>query len=43
MNNTHIGEAVLQKFIDELAEVAAVDKKPFLEGKNMYIMLSKKI
>ena len=35
-------EAVLEKFIDELEEMAVVEKKPKLEGRNMFIILAKK-
>jgi len=37
------GEAILNKFIEELSEIAVVEKKPVLEGKTMFIILSKKI
>ena len=37
-----MGETVLNKFIDELSDIAVVEKKPKLEGKNMFIMLAKK-
>ena len=36
------GEDVLNKFIEDLAEVSQVEKKPMLEGKNLFIILSKK-
>lgn len=42
LNNTKLGEEVLNKFIAELEEVAVVEKKPKLEGKNMFIILAKK-
>lgn len=42
INNSKMGEAVLNKFIDELSDIAVVEKKPKLEGKNMFIMLAKK-
>jgi translation initiation factor IF-3 len=42
INNAKMGEAVLNKFIEELADISVVEKKPKLEGKNMFIMLAKK-
>lgn len=42
VNNVKAGESVLNKFIDELSEVAVVEKNPKLEGRNMFIMLAKK-
>lgn len=36
------GETVLNRFIEELAEISQVEKKPILEGKNLFIILSKK-
>ena len=42
MNYLKLGEQVLNKFIEELAEISTVEKKPLLEGKNMFIILSKK-
>ena len=39
MNYLKLGEQVLNKFIEELA---TVEKKPLLEGKNMFIILAKK-
>ena len=42
INNSKIGESVLNKFIEELEDVAQVEKKPLLEGRNMFIILSKK-
>ena len=43
LNYIKQGEAVLNRFIEELAEVATPEKKPVLEGKNMFIILAKKI
>lgn len=43
LNNLKAGEAILNKFIEDLADISAVEKKPFLEGKTMFIILSKKI
>ena len=42
INNSKLGEEVLNKFIKELSDIAQVDKSPKLEGRNMFIMLSKK-
>ena len=42
MNNSKLGEDVLNKFIENLEDIASVDKKPKLEGRNMFIMQSKK-
>ena len=42
VNNSKLGEDVLNKFIENLSDIANVDKKPKLEGRNMFIMLSKK-
>ena len=43
LNYVKQGEAVLNKFIEELADVATPEKKPVLEGKNMFIILAKKV
>ena len=40
VNNVKAGEIVLEKFIEELQDVAQVEKKPKLEGKNMFIILA---
>lgn len=42
MNYVKSGENVLNKFIEDLAEISQVEKKPLLEGKNLFIILSKK-
>ena len=42
VNNSKLGEDVLNKFIENLSDIANVDRKPKLEGRNMFIMLSKK-
>ena len=34
---------ILNKFIEDLEDISTVEKKPFLEGKTMFIILSKKI
>ena len=43
LNYIKQGEAVLNRFIEELAEVATPEKKPVLEGKNMFIILAEKV
>lgn len=40
VNYVKMGEDVLNRFIEELKDVATVEKKPFLEGKNMFIILA---
>ena len=40
LNYVKLGEQVLNKFSEELAEVAILEKKPLLEGKNMFIILA---
>jgi len=42
MNYIKLGEEVLQKFINELSDISVPEKKPILEGKNMFIILAKK-
>ena len=42
LNNTKLGEQVLNQFIDNLEDISVVEKKPKLEGKNMFIILAKK-
>lgn len=42
VNNTKMGEEVLNQFISNLEDIAVVEKKPKLEGKNMFIILAKK-
>ena len=41
LNNMKIGEAVLNKFVEDLADVATVEKRPLLEGKTMFVILTK--
>ena len=43
LNYIKLGEEVLNKFIEELSEIAMPEKKPILEGKNMFIILAKKV
>jgi translation initiation factor IF-3 len=42
LNNTKAGENILNKFIEDLADISIVEKKPFLDGKTLFIILSKK-
>ena len=41
LNNMKIGEAVLNKFVEDLADIASVEKRPLLEGKTMFVILTK--
>ena len=43
LNYVKLGEENLNKFIEELDDVAVVEKKPVLEGKNLFIILAKKV
>lgn len=42
VNNSKLGENVLNKFIEKLEDISTVEKKPKLEGRNMFIILVKK-
>lgn len=42
VNNSKAGESVLNKFIEELGDIAVVEKAPKLEGRNMFTILAKK-
>ncbi len=42
MNYVKLGEQVLNKFIEDLSDISVSEKKPVLEGKNMFIILAKK-
>lgn len=42
LNYVKQGETILNNFIEELSDVATPEKKPVLEGKNMFIILAKK-
>ena len=42
LNYAKAGEDLLNKFSDSLSDGSNVDKKPSLEGKNMFIILSSK-
>lgn len=43
LNNVKAGETVLNKFAEDLSDISTVEKKPFLEGKTMFVILTKKI
>ena len=43
LNNVKAGENILNKFAESLEDIATVEKRPFLEGKTMFIILSKKV
>ena len=38
-----LGENLLNKFAEALSDVASLDKKAVLEGKNMFVILAKKV
>ena len=42
VNNSKLGEDVLNKFIENLEDISIVEKKPKLEGRNMFTILAKK-
>lgn len=42
MNYKSQGEELLNKFIEALADIANTEKRPIMEGKNMFIILTKK-
>ena len=42
LNYVKAGETNLNQFSEALADIAVVEKKPLLEGKNMFIILAKK-
>ena len=43
VNNSKLGEDVLNRFIENLSDIANVEKKPKLEGRNMFIKEGVKI
>lgn len=43
LNYLKLGETVLNNFIEALSDIAVTEKKPVLEGKNMFIILAKKV
>lgn len=42
VNNSKAGEVVLNNFIENMRDVATVEKPPKLEGRNMFTILAKK-
>ena len=42
LNYVKQGEEVLNQFIENLSDIAVAEKKPILEGKNLFIILAKK-
>ena len=42
MNYVKLGEEVLNKFEESLSDISTTEKKPLLEGRNMFIILAKK-
>ena len=42
MNYKSQGEELLNKFIEALEDIANTEKRPIMEGKNMFIILTKK-
>ena len=43
LNYVKAGEDTLNKFVEYLSDIANVEKKPLLEGKNMILILAKKV
>ena len=41
LNYVKLGEDILNKFIKDLSDIATPDKKPLLDCKNMFVILSK--
>jgi translation initiation factor IF-3 len=42
LNYVKLGEETLNRFIEVLSDISSAEKKPVLEGKNMFIILAKK-
>ncbi len=42
LNYVKLGEEALNKFVEDLSDISVLEKKPLLEGKNMFIILAKK-
>lgn len=42
LNYVKQGETILNQFIEELSDIATPEKRPVLEGKNMFIIFAKK-
>ena len=40
LNYVKLGEEVLNQFVEALNEVSTLEKRPLLEGKNMFIILA---
>ena len=40
LNYVKLGEEALNKFVEDLSDIASLEKKPLLEGKNMFIILA---
>ena len=43
LNYVKLGEEALNKFVEDLSDIASLEKKPLLEGKNMFVILAKKV
>lgn len=43
MAHTELGAEVLERFAKELEEVAVIEEKPKLEGRNMFMLLAPKV
>lgn len=43
LNYVKAGEETLNEFVEKLSDIATVEKKPLLEGKNMFVILAKKV
>lgn len=43
LNYVKLGEQELNHFIEELSDIAVPEKRPVLEGRNMFIILAKKV
>ena len=42
LNYVKAGGEILDKFVEALSDIAVPEKKPILEGKNMFVILAKK-
>ena len=42
LNYVKLGEETLNRLIETLSDISSAEKKPILEGKNMFIILAKK-
>ena len=40
ITHKEIGQRVLEKFVDECKDIATVEQKPKMEGRQMFIMLA---